>query len=64
MKPYDEPLYKIPPISLPDKTHCQEKTLSGILMLLQKCSSKPKPKGFEDSILFQAPGTKVKRVFP
>lgn len=64
MKLYDDPLYKIPPVSLAEKTHCQEKTLSGILMLLQKCSSKPKPKGFEDSILLQAPGTKVRRVFP
>lgn len=34
-----------------DETNCQEKTLAGILMLLQKCSSMPKPAGFEDDVL-------------
>lgn len=64
MKHPDDALYKTPPLPLADESNCQEKTLSGILMVLQKCSSKPKPKGFEDSILLQRPAAKVKRVSP
>lgn len=40
--------------SIYDETNCQEKTLTGILMLLQKCSSTPKPVGFEDRVLTES----------
>ena len=40
--------------SIYDEINCQEKTLTGILMLLQKCSSTPKPVGFEDRVLTES----------
>ncbi len=55
MKPHDNAGYKTPPISIDDETNCHEKTLGGILMVLQKCLSMPKPIGFEDSILQKEP---------
>ena len=49
MKPHDDAMNTTDTIY--DETNCQEKTLTGILMLLQKCSSTPKPLGFEDRVL-------------
>ena len=52
MKPQDDAMNETDPLT--GEVNCQEKTLSGILMLLQKCSSMPKPVGFEDSVLTES----------
>lgn len=34
-------------------TNCSERTLAGVLALLQKCLSEPRSAGFEDNILLE-----------